>query len=80
MPSTECTFHDVCCVNRKYPLSSSRSPCVTTIFTEDPMAATVDPYDPYDPKDPVDPTGCPTCRSGFQPIDPPYEDTIDPKF
>ncbi len=39
-------------------------------------------YDPkpYEPVDPVDPVGCPTCRSGFQPIDPPYEDTIDPKF
>lgn len=44
------------------------------------MAATVDPYDPYDPKDPIDPTGCPTCRSGFQPVDPPYEDAIDPGY
>lgn len=38
--------------------------------------ATVEPtpYDPY----PVDPTNCPTCRSGFQPLDPWYEEAIDP--
>jgi hypothetical protein len=42
------------------------------------MAAdsTVDPYEPYG--DAVDPTNCPTCRSGFQPIDPAYEDAIKP--
>jgi hypothetical protein len=33
-----------------------------------------------DPNDPIDPTNCPTCRSGFQPIDPGYEDAIDPKY
>jgi hypothetical protein len=26
----------------------------------------------------VDPMNCPTCRSGFQPIEPPYEDAIEP--
>lgn len=26
----------------------------------------------------IDPTNCPTCRSGFQPIEPPYEDAIEP--
>lgn len=39
--------------------------------------STVDPYEPYDP---VDPTNCPTCRSGFQPVEPPYEEAIDPKY
>ncbi|HEU4881595.1 MAG TPA: hypothetical protein VFT45_05100 [Longimicrobium sp.] len=41
------------------------------------MADTIKPYEPIDP---IEPSGCPTCRSGFQPIEPPYEDTIDPKF
>jgi hypothetical protein len=40
------------------------------------MADTIKPYEPVI----IDPTGCPTCRSGFQPIDPPYEDTIDPAY
>ncbi|HEU4881596.1 MAG TPA: hypothetical protein VFT45_05105 [Longimicrobium sp.] len=31
------------------------------------------------PVEPIDPTHCPTCFSGFQPVDPPYEDAIDPK-
>ncbi|WP_420130214.1 hypothetical protein [Longimicrobium sp.] len=44
------------------------------------MAETSKPYEPYDPYDPVDPTNCPTCRSGFQPIDPGYEDAIDPAY
>lgn len=26
--------------------------------------------------DPIDPTNCPTCRSGLQPVDPPYEAAI----
>lgn len=38
------------------------------------MAETIKPYDP------VDPTNCPTCRSGFQPIEPGYEDAIDPTY
>jgi hypothetical protein len=38
------------------------------------------PSDPLEPYDPVDPTNCPTCRSGFQPVEPPYEETIDPKY
>jgi hypothetical protein len=33
---------------------------------------------PVEPVDPVDPTNCPTCLSGFQPVDPPYERAIDP--
>ncbi len=33
------------------------------------------PY-PTEPVDPVDPTACPTCRSGFQPIDDPFEEAI----
>jgi hypothetical protein len=44
------------------------------------MALRPGPTDPIDPYDPVEPTECPTCRSGFQPVEPPYEDTIDPKF
>jgi hypothetical protein len=46
---------------------------------EDDMADASRPA-PSDPIDPIDPTSCPTCRSGFQPIDPPYEDTIDPAY
>src|SRR5690349_5827823 len=38
-----------------------------TSFKEPSMAEATKPY----PIDPIDPTGCPTCRSGFQPIDPP---------
>jgi hypothetical protein len=30
------------------------------------------------PVDPIDPTNCPTCLSGFQPTDPPFEEAIDP--
>lgn len=33
-----------------------------------------------DPYNPIDPTNCPTCRSGFQPIDPGYEDALDPTY
>jgi hypothetical protein len=36
----------------------------------------VAPTDPYEPVDPIDPTNCPTCRSGFQPVEPPYEEAI----
>jgi hypothetical protein len=43
------------------------------------MAAT-NAIDPYDSPDAVDPTNCPTCRSGFQPVEPPYEDAIDPGY
>lgn len=43
--------------------------------------ATTTPQDPtLEPYDPVDPTNCPTCRSGFQPIDPSYESALDPKY
>ncbi len=44
----------------------------------DTMAA-ISPVEP-EPYDPVDPTNCPTCRSGLQPLDPPYEDAIDPNY
>jgi hypothetical protein len=37
------------------------------------------PY-PTEPIDPVDPTGCPTCRSGFQPVDPIYEEVISAEY
>jgi hypothetical protein len=44
------------------------------------MADLVKPTDgtayPYEPPKPVDPTNCPTCLSGFQPTDPPYEEAI----
>lgn len=36
----------------------------------------IEPIDPY----PTDPTGCPTCRSGFQPVEPPYEEAIDASY
>lgn len=36
--------------------------------------------EPYEPLDPVDPTNCPTCRSGFQPVDPYYEVAIDSEY
>lgn len=39
------------------------------------MAAAETKPDPYDP---IDPTNCPTCRSGFQPIEPWYEEAITP--
>jgi hypothetical protein len=32
------------------------------------------------PIDPIDPTNCPTCRSGFQPIDPTYEEAIGVEY
>jgi hypothetical protein len=51
------------------------------LFKEDDMAeARYAPSDPSDPIDPIDPTSCPTCRSGFQPTDPPYDDAIDPAY
>jgi hypothetical protein len=34
--------------------------------------------DPFESPDAVDPTYCPTCRSGIQPTDPPFEDAIEP--
>jgi hypothetical protein len=37
------------------------------------------PLEPVKPE-PVDPTFCPTCLSGLQPTDPPYEDAIDAKY
>jgi hypothetical protein len=45
-------------------------------FKEHLMAAAESELEPYDP---IDPTNCPTCRSGFQPVDPWYEEAIDPK-
>jgi hypothetical protein len=36
-------------------------------------------YEYVKPVEPIDPTNCPTCLSGFQPVDPGYEDAIDPK-
>lgn len=44
------------------------------------MAISPKPDPTLEPYDPVDPTNCPTCRSGFQPLDPPYEDAIDPGY
>ena len=44
------------------------------------MALRPGPSDPIEPYDPVDPTNCPTCRSGFQPVDPGYEDAINPAY
>lgn len=46
------------------------------------MAETIikEPYEDVKPIDPIDPTNCPTCLSGFQPTDPPYDDAIDPKY
>ncbi|HEX2208750.1 MAG TPA: hypothetical protein VHG93_13815 [Longimicrobium sp.] len=41
------------------------------------MAETIRPLEPVEP---VDPTTCPTCLSGFQPVEPPYEDAIDPRY
>lgn len=32
------------------------------------------------PVEPVDPSWCPTCLSGLQPVDPPYEEAIHPRF
>jgi hypothetical protein len=32
------------------------------------------------PVEPVDPTWCPTCLSGLQPTDPPFEEAIDAKY
>lgn len=41
----------------------------------------ISPSDPtLEPYDPVDPTNCPTCRSGFQPVDPGYEAAIDAEY
>jgi len=34
------------------------------------------PSEPLFPSDPTDPTSCETCRSGFQPTEPPYEDAV----
>jgi hypothetical protein len=39
--------------------------------------ATFVPSEPIEPKDPTDPTYCPTCFSGLQPTDPPYDAAID---
>ncbi|HYW12566.1 MAG TPA: hypothetical protein VE871_11445 [Longimicrobium sp.] len=33
-----------------------------------------------DPWDPTDPTSCPTCRSGFQPVEPPYEEAVAAEY
>jgi hypothetical protein len=41
------------------------------------MAETITPVEPIYP---IDPSNCPTCFSGIQPIDPPFEDAIDPEF
>jgi hypothetical protein len=41
---------------------------------------TIRPYEPLEPVEPVDPTNCPTCLSGFQPVEPPYEKTIDARY
>lgn len=38
------------------------------------------PAEPFEPYDPVDPTNCPTCRSGFQPTDPPYDEAVDASY
>lgn len=44
------------------------------------MATTItDPRVPVGPV-PVDPTNCPACLSGLQPVDPPYEEVITPKY
>ncbi len=37
------------------------------------------PTDP-DIYDPTDPTSCPTCRSGFQPVEPPYEEAVAAEY
>lgn len=52
----------------------------STLFKEAPMAISPKPDPSLEPYDPIDPTNCPTCRSGFQPLDPPYEDAIDPGY
>lgn len=44
------------------------------------MALRPGPTDPIDPNDPIDPTSCPTCRSGFQPLDPSFEDALDSAY
>lgn len=44
------------------------------------MATSFVPFEPVEPKEPVDPTNCPTCLSGFQPIDPGFEDAIDASY
>ncbi len=38
------------------------------------------PVGPVKPVEPVDPSFCPTCLSGLQPTDPPYEEAIDAKY
>jgi hypothetical protein len=47
---------------------------VTTPFQEDVMANVEPTQELYE----VDPMNCPTCRSGFQPTEPPYDDAIEP--
>ena len=59
--------------SRGYP-PCSVSP-LPTLFKEHLMAAAETKPDPIDP---IDPTNCPTCRSGFQPIEPWYEEAITP--
>lgn len=44
------------------------------------MAELIAPEEAVKPVEPVDPTTCPTCLSGFQPVDPSYEDAIDPRY
>lgn len=43
------------------------------------MATTIQPLEPVFPK-PIDPTNCPTCFSGIQPTEPPYEVAIDGEY
>jgi hypothetical protein len=47
-------------------LTRSRSLLMATVIT--------------DPFEPVDPTSCPTCRSGLQPTEPPYDDAVDGEY
>jgi hypothetical protein len=44
------------------------------------MALRPGPTDPIDPWDPTDPTSCPTCRSGFQPVDPGFEEAVKSEY
>jgi hypothetical protein len=44
---------------------------VRNLFKEHVMAIA-----PSDPFEPISPTNCPTCRSGLQPTEPPYDDAV----